>query len=413
MEWPTIKLGDISEVITKGTTPTSVGFEFTASGVNFVKIESISLDGDFIPSKFAAVSNECHESLKRSQLKEGDILFSIAGALGRTALVTQKILPANTNQALAIIRIKKDVLIDKRYLILALKTGFTLEQIEKHQGGVAQQNLSLGQMKTFEIPLPPIPEQQRIVAILDQAFADIEKARASAEKNLKNARELFDSYLNRAFDENKTNWPIMDLGQIAEVKGGKRLPKGYRPTIEKTKYPYVRVADFDNKGSVNLVGMRYISEEVHNKIKRYTISSKDVFITIVGATIGKSGIVPKELNGANLTENACKLVLGSNMSNKFIYYFTITKTFYEQVGLNTRTAAQPKLALERLKTINLAIPPIDVQETLSAKFNAVWLEAQRLDMIYQRKIASLDELKKSLLQKAFSGELTKTEDMVA
>jgi type I restriction enzyme S subunit len=161
------------------------------------------------------------------------------------------------------------------------------------------------------------------------------------------------------------------------------------------------------------VGIRYISEEVHNKIKRYTISSKDVFITIVGATIGKSGIVPKELNGANLTENACKLVLGSNMSNKFIYYFTITKTFYEQVGLNTRTAAQPKLALERLKTINLAIPPIDVQETLSAKFNTVWLETQRLDMIYQRKIASLDELKKSLLQKAFSGELTKTSGQAA
>jgi type I restriction enzyme S subunit len=217
MEWPTIKLGDISEVITKGTTPTSVGFEFTASGVNFVKIESISLDGDFIPSKFAAVSNECHESLKRSQLKEGDILFSIAGALGRTALVTQKILPANTNQALAIIRIKKDVLIDKRYLILALKTGFTLEQIEKHQGGVAQQNLSLGQMKTFEIPLPPIPEQQRIVAILDQAFADIEKARANAEKNLKNARELFDSYLNQVFSQRGEGHEKVELSEITHT----------------------------------------------------------------------------------------------------------------------------------------------------------------------------------------------------
>ena len=267
--------------------------------------------------------------------------------------------------------------------------------------------------KSLRLPDIPIPEQQLIVSILDQAFADIEKARANAEKNLKNARELFDSYLNRAFDKNKTNWPIMNLGQIAEVKGGKRLPKGYKPTIEKTKYPYVRVADFDNKGSVNLAGMRYISEDVHNKIKRYTISSKDVFITIVGATIGKSGIVPKELDGANLTENACKLVLGSSMSNKFIYYFTITKMFYEQVGLNTRTAAQPKLALERLKTINLAIPPMDVQETLAAQFNTVWLETQELDMIYQRKVATLDELKKSLLEKAFSGELTKTEGHAA
>ena len=351
-------------------------------------------------------------SRARRIVSAGDVIFAtVRPTLRRIAIVPDYLDGQVVSTGYFVFKPTPEIF--NRFLFYYLQTQSFMGKMESLQSGASYPAVNDTQVKGQSISYPPIPEQQGIVAILDQAFADIEKARANAEKNLKNARELFDSYLNRAFDENKTNWPIMDLGQIAEVKGGKRLPKGYRPTIEKTKYPYVRVADFDNKGSVNLVGMRYISEEVHNKIKRYTISSKDVFITIVGATIGKSGIVPKELNGANLTENACKLVLGSNMSNKFIYYFTITKTFYEQVGLNTRTAAQPKLALERLKTINLAIPPIDVQETLSAKFNTVWLETQRLDMIYQRKIASLDELKKSLLQKAFSGELTKSKGIAA
>ena len=111
-----MRLGDIATLITKGTTPTSVGYTFTDTGVNFVKIESIREDGTFIPDKFAHISDECNTKLKRSQLQENDILFSIAGAIGRTAIVTKDCLPANTNQALAIIRIPQGV-IDYRFLL--------------------------------------------------------------------------------------------------------------------------------------------------------------------------------------------------------------------------------------------------------------------------------------------------------
>lgn len=99
------RLGDVATVITKGTTPTSLGFDFVPEGINFIKIESIAEDGSFIPSKFGHIDSKCNNALKRSQLEENDILFSIAGAIGRTAIVKKEILPANTNQALAIIRI--------------------------------------------------------------------------------------------------------------------------------------------------------------------------------------------------------------------------------------------------------------------------------------------------------------------
>ena len=104
-----VRLGDIATVITKGTTPTSLGYDFVDSGINFIKIESITEDGSFIADKFAYITDECNQKLSRSQLQENDILFSIAGAIGRVAIVDGGILPANTNQALAIIRVPKGI----------------------------------------------------------------------------------------------------------------------------------------------------------------------------------------------------------------------------------------------------------------------------------------------------------------
>lgn len=143
MSWAFVKLNTLVDLITKGTTPTSIGYEFTDRGVNFIKVESINLNGNFLPYKFAKINEECNEALKRSQLKNGDILFSIAGALGRTALVTEDVLPANTNQALAIIRLKDEKLIIKEFLLRVLASENIINQISKLKGGVAQQNLSL------------------------------------------------------------------------------------------------------------------------------------------------------------------------------------------------------------------------------------------------------------------------------
>ena len=130
------RLGDIATVITKGTTPTSIGFAFQKEGINFVKIESVDDNGNFICERFDHISHECHEKLKRSQLQENDILFSIAGAIGRTALVTKDILPANTNQALAIIRIPQGT-INYSFLLYILQSSIVLEQAEKKKQAVS------------------------------------------------------------------------------------------------------------------------------------------------------------------------------------------------------------------------------------------------------------------------------------
>ena len=161
-----VRLSEIAELITKGTTPTTLGFDFQDEGINFLKIECFSENGSFMKDKVAHISEECYEKLKRSQLEVGDILFSIAGAIGRVAMVTEEMLPANTNQALSIIRIKrKDIYLP--YIKLVLTSPFIKAQFERKKQGVAQLNISLKDISELTIPFPEIDKQREYVTIFD------------------------------------------------------------------------------------------------------------------------------------------------------------------------------------------------------------------------------------------------------
>lgn len=168
-DFPTCKLIDESTVITKGTTPTTIGFNFTDSGVNFVKIENITSESKFITDGMMYISEECNEAMRRSQLKSGDLLFSIAGAIGRSAIVTDEILPANINQALAIIRLKDDTKFLKGFLLAALKSEYVEKQYLALKRGAAQLNLSLKDVGNFKVPIPPKEMQEQFVALYEQS----------------------------------------------------------------------------------------------------------------------------------------------------------------------------------------------------------------------------------------------------
>ena len=173
--WTYKKLGDICEIITKGTTPTTLGYNFIDDGINFIKIECIGTNRNLIKDKLNYISEECNKSMSRSQLQEKDLLFSIAGALGRIYIVEKSVLPANTNQALSIIRLRDKQDLFLQYLSIFLNSNTIKRQIEKDKVGVAQLNLSLSQVRNFIIPIPPLAEQERIVAELDLLSGIIEK----------------------------------------------------------------------------------------------------------------------------------------------------------------------------------------------------------------------------------------------
>ena len=161
----------------------------------------------------------------------------------------------------------------------------------------------------------------------------------------------------------KEGWEYKKLGDITEIKGGKRLPKGVKLLTTPTEHPYIRVADFNDFGTVDTDDIHYISDSVYEQIKRYIIKKEDVYISIAG-TIGKSGIIPDYLDGANLTENACRLILSSNVCQRYVYYFTISPSFIKQIDERTKKSAQPKLALTRLSDVIITYPTIKEQKSI-------------------------------------------------
>ena len=387
-----MRLGDVATVITKGTTPTSIGFAFQNEGVNFVKIESVDENGNFIFEKFDHISDECHEKLKRSQLQENDILFSIAGAIGRTAIVTKDILPANTNQALAIIRISRGV-INYSFLLYMLQSSVVLEQAEKKKQGVAQLNLSLKDIGDFIIPDIPLEQQQKIVDKLEKinTLISLRKQQLAKLDELVKARfvELFgDPVLN------PYNWDVVTIGDIVtDVRYGTS-----KPAVEGGKYPYLRMNNLTYDGHLDLSDMKYI-DIPDNEIEKCIVRKGDVLfnrtnsIELVGKTcvfdLDTEMVIAGYIIRVRLNEKLLPIVLSSYMNS------TVLK---EQLRNMAKGAVnQANINAQELQSIKIYLPPFELQE----QFAAFVEQTDKSKSAIQKSLEKLETLKKALMQKYF------------
>lgn len=197
-------------------------------------------------------------------------------------------------------------------------------------------------------------------------------------------------------------WEWKRFDDIAFIKGGKRVPKGKKLTEQKTAYPYIRVSDFRDDGTIDTSKIQYITEDIYHTIKNYTITCKDLYISIAG-TIGKTGIVPKELNGSNLTENAVKLVYKlPDIENTYVYFFTLSSFFKEQAGLATKIVAMPKLAITRLAEIKIPLPPQQEQQRIVAKLDALFEKINKAIALHVKNMEEADGFMASVLNEVFS-----------
>ena len=192
--WKLAKLSEKCDLITKGTTPTTAGYSFTSSGIKFFKIESFDKDGNLVPDGTKYISEAAHEALARSQLKVGDILFSIAGALGRAALVNSAMVPGNTNQALCVIRPNNDHLLSE-FLIQILRSDYIQNLIARINVKAAQANISLTNVRDFVIPIPPLDDQRKVFS----QISIIEGSVKEAALNHGHSKNLLKSLINQIF----------------------------------------------------------------------------------------------------------------------------------------------------------------------------------------------------------------------
>ena len=303
-----VTLKDITTKITKGTTPTSIGCKFEKSGINFIKSESL-VDGKTIDkSKFAFISERTHERLKRSQIEENDILFSMAGMfLGKTGIATAEVVPANTNQAVAIIRVD-DTKANYEYVYYYLNQKSVIHTINTTSAQSAQPNINLKQIGKIKINLPDRKKQDQIVSLLsaiDLKISDNVEINDNLEQQ---AAALFSSLYNRS----NTEVRYTDLIQI--LGGG-------TPKTGETAYWNGNIAFFTPKDvgtPYTFITEKTITEEglSHCNSRLYPVNT--VFVTARG-TVGKVGLsgVPMAMN------QSCYALVGKETHQLLVYFYTL------------------------------------------------------------------------------------------
>ncbi len=273
-------------------------------------------------------------------------------------------------------------------------------------GSVGQQRVPQSFLEQQQIPLPPLPEQHRIVARIEELMTRIEEAKRLRKEASDGVKDILPSALTRVLSRaEKESWDTLKINEFADVKGGKRLPKGSSFAEGKTPYPYIRVIDFKN-GTVDQSDLRFLTPEVERQISRYMISKDDVYISIAG-TIGLTGTVPDELDGSNLTENAAKIVIheGSQVDKRFLVYFLASPMGKTQIDERWKAAGQPKLALKRITTIRVCLPSLDEQRRVVAYLDGIQDQAGHLRRVQSETQGELERTTGSVLATAFRGEL--------
>ena len=358
-----IRLGDIATLITKGTTPTTIGFSFVDTGVNFVKIESISENGEFLSDKFAHITDECDNKLKRSQLEENDILFSIAGAIGRTAIVPRSILPANTNQALAIIRIPQNA-INLRFVLYALQSQAVEEQSEKQKQGVAQLNLSLKNIADILIPLVSSEKQDEIVrnlAAVDTAIA-IRKEQIRLIDQVVKSRfiELFGMPGTDAF-----GWGLVPLGSTCNINPKKSLDSRL---VSGAMVSFVPMPAVTEHGEIDATAIKEY-DEVKTGFT-YFAENDVLFAKITPCMENGKGAVAKGLHngiGFGSTEFHVLRPISGKTDPYWIYTLTAFSQFRMDAASNmTGSAGQRRVPASFLENYRVSLPPIALQEQFAA-----------------------------------------------
>ena len=191
--WGVVRLGDVTERITKGTTPTTLKRPFVESGINFVKVESITDDGQLLPEKFAYIDDETHGLLGRSQLKADDVLITIAGTIGRVAVVTDDFIPANTNQAVAIVRPDTSKL-PSAFVNQFLRLADSKSRMGERVVQAVQANLSLGSLSDMKLVMPP---SELVTKLHDLVFDSVGSKRNSNQQCIRTLTQLRDTLLPR------------------------------------------------------------------------------------------------------------------------------------------------------------------------------------------------------------------------
>ena len=385
-EWQTKTLGEVCKTIQDGAHQ-SPQIQFNSPGKGrFLYITSKNIRTNYLDlSNVSYVERDFHDQIyPRCKPQVGYVLLTKDGA--NTGNVTLNTIEEPFSLLSSVCLIKTDPAVLKPgFLCYYIQSPIGLSRIIGEMTGAAIKRIVLRDIKLATIPLPSLPEQQRVVGILDDTFDGIATAKANAEKNLRNARALFESYMQSVFTHRSEGWMKTTVDKVSTNLDSKRVPitKSDRTSGD---YPYYGasgivdyVADFIFEGDTLLV-----SEDGANLLMRST--------PIAFSVSGKYWV----------NNHAHILKFEDRATQRFVEYYLESIKLDEYIT----GAAQPKLNQKALNSIPIPIPEsIAARAKVVERIESLSAETQRLESIYRQKLAALDELKKSLLHQAFNGDL--------
>jgi len=419
--WRWVRWGDLSQSI-------QYGYNAPAQDVGRIKMVRISdiQDGkvlwDTVP--YCEIREE---EIPTYLLQKNDILFArTGGTVGKSYLV--KDVPEESIYAGYLIRTRYSSLLCPEYMKYFMESLLYWNQLRNGTIATAQPNCNGKTLSKMILPLPPLAEQKRIVAKIEELLLHVDHYAAAYEKleqfNAKFPEDMKKSVLQyaiqgklveqreeegtgeelyrqiqaekkRLIKEGKIkkekplpeiaedeipfdipgSWKWVRIGTVATILGGKRIPAGRKLSSNDTGYIYIRVSDMKD-GYVSTENLQYVPEDIFPSISKYIIHKEDVFITVAG-TIGRVGKIPPELDGANLTENADRLVF-SLMDQDWLIKCMQSSLVQNQIADATTKVGQPKLAIIRIQNMLIPLPPLSEQKRIVAKLEEILPLCERL-----------------------------------
>ncbi len=396
--WETRALGEVCKVIGGGT-PSKDNAAFYSGDIPWATVRDMRQD--VITTTECSVTREAIKSSATNIIPSGNVVIATRVGLGKVCLLGQD---TAINQDLrGIVPISTKTL-SVRFLYWWLKDIADL--IIAEGTGATVQGVKLPFVKSLQIPLPPLPEQHRIVAILDKAFDGIAKAKAAAEANLQNARAVFESHLQEVFTRRGDGWVETTLDKASEIVNGFAFKsEDFSPleTVKCIKITNVGVKTFVTE-SDSYLPTRFMSQQ-----KAVSVDAGNIVIALTRSIISaglKIAIVPKDYDGALVNQRVAAIKPHPNVALPvFLYSYLSTQAVVDYVKARVNTLMQPNLSIVDLRSMPIPLPSLEIQKEICRKLNQLNAQTQHLESLYQRKIAALDELKKSLLHQAFSGAL--------
>ena len=389
--WKKTTLGEAFTTVT-GTTPPKGDSELYGKFMPFVKPPELC-DAEF--DSAADGLSEAGAGVART-VPPKTILVSCIGNLGKVGL---NAVPVAFNQQINAILPDEDKAIAD-FIFYQVLSGSFKSQLEALASGTTVPIVNKSKFNTIEIVLPPLPEQQRIVGILDEAFEGIATAKANAEKNLQNARALFDSHLHSVFSQ-RGDSPIVPIGDVAEVFDG---PHATPKTVD-TGPVFLGISALQD-GKINLGETRHVTQQDFLQWTRRVQPKAGDIVFSYETRLGQAAIIPEGLECCLGRRMGLVRVNRRQVNPQFFVYQYISSPFRKFLYSKTvHGATVDRIPLKKFPSFPISLPSLAEQERMTNRLNKLRAETQRLESIYQQKLAAMDELKKSLLHQAFTGAL--------